>query len=700
MLDRVQPAEAMSLESIVKDCPALVILGDPGAGKSTLLKYLALNLATADTGVLPILAPLNAYSKALQENTALNLSDFLPHYFAGRQRQLQNLGPLFQAALKQGKAMVLLDGLDEVVAERGRVVALVDDFVREHLPKPTATGELSLPVNRIIATSRFVGYREAPLLDTRWHTAALVDWEKEEIERFVERFTLAVETLVAGGLTEDALRQAEGEKASLLSSIFGHEGIERLAGNPLLLTILVLIKRQGVELPNRRVELYELYLDTLLRSWNKARALDKAPIGPDIDYHEVWQILAPMALWLRQENPQAGLVSEQQLKDFLVDYYQEEEDCPRHLARSKTKEFLESVHHYSSLLLERGRGQYGFIHQTLEEYLAGCGLTLLPKEKALQEILAHLDEPHWRETLLLGFGALGIVRKAPREAGELLERLLQASLPDVTTDANILLAGEVLRDVGQVGVGAKTARLITTALVKTMQDASIQASGRCEAGLILGDLGWLPDDLDEFVAVEPGSFLYGDDNKTQKINHRYWVAKYPVTNGQYARFLETGYDKPHYWNDKRFNNPLAPVVGVSWSDARAYCRWLNKQIEKEGFQVAGGKERMPDGYVVRLPKEEEWERAARGTDGREYPWGNEFKMGCANTEESGLKGTTAVCTYPTGISPVGAWDMAGNVWEWTASEEGKYRVLRGGSWVAIPGWRAARIARALSRPLA
>ena len=314
MPTRVRPAEAISIEDMINNYPALVILGDPGAGKSTLLKYLALNLATVEAGILPILVPLNAYSKALQENTSLNLSDFLPSYFAGRQYQLKGFGALFQAALNQGKAVVLLDGLDEVVAERGRVVALVDDFVREYLPEPKQS-EINIKVadkpilfreylpepkqsesNRIIATSRFVGYREAPLRDTRWCTAALVDWEKEEIERFVERFTLAVETLVAGGENEDVHRQAEREKQSLLNSIFGHEGIERLAGNPLLLTILVLIKRQGVELPNRRVELYELYLDTLLRSWNKARALDKTPVGPDIDYHEVWQILAPMAL--------------------------------------------------------------------------------------------------------------------------------------------------------------------------------------------------------------------------------------------------------------------------------------------------------------------------------------------------------------------------------------------------------------------
>lgn len=121
------------------------------------------------------------------------------------------------------------------------------------------------------------------------------------------------------------------------------------------------------------------------------------------------------------------------------------------------------------------------------------------------------------------------------------------------------------------------------------------------------------------------------------------------------------------------------MVGINWYEAEAYCRWLTTQIIS-----------IPPGYVVRLPTEEEWERAARGTEGWEYPWGSEFQRTAANTWESapesssGLGGTTPVCTYPQGISPVGAWDMSGNVWEWINAwydEEHRYRVVRGGSWI-------------------
>jgi len=134
-----------------------------------------------------------------------------------------------------------------------------------------------------------------------------------------------------------------------------------------------------------------------------------------------------------------------------------------------------------------------------------------------------------------------------------------------------------------------------------------------------------------------------------------------VTNTEYARFVaETGHEPPSHWKGKTPSKKIAdhPVTHVSWDDATAYAEW------------AGG----------RLPTEEEWEKAARGTDGREYPWG-EWAEGHCNSKEVGTGDTTPVGQYsPRGDSPYGCQDCAGNVWEWTASEhEQGRRVVRGGS---------------------
>lgn len=158
----------------------------------------------------------------------------------------------------------------------------------------------------------------------------------------------------------------------------------------------------------------------------------------------------------------------------------------------------------------------------------------------------------------------------------------------------------------------------------------------------------------------------------------YYIDKYEVTNEQYKKFVEeTGYRMPRCWNDARFNRPNQPVVGVTWDDAVAYVRWSGK----------------------RLPTEAEWEKAARGTDKRLWPWGNKFDKGKCNVWESGeagLRETKPVGSFENGKSPYGCYDMAGNVWEWCADyydqnyyyaspsknpqgpETGLQRVIRGG----------------------
>ncbi len=172
--------------------------------------------------------------------------------------------------------------------------------------------------------------------------------------------------------------------------------------------------------------------------------------------------------------------------------------------------------------------------------------------------------------------------------------------------------------------------------------------------------------LDKMVEIPAGDFLYGDNKEKRAIENPFMIDVYPVTNEQYDAFIRAGgydndkelwgenglkwkqnetIDKPEYWGNDKFNRPEQPVVGVSFYEARAYARWAKKD----------------------LPTEQQWERAARGTDGREYPWGDKFDREKANTEESGIGRTTRVTRYPNGISPDGCYDMAGNVWEWTCS---------------------------------
>ena len=168
------------------------------------------------------------------------------------------------------------------------------------------------------------------------------------------------------------------------------------------------------------------------------------------------------------------------------------------------------------------------------------------------------------------------------------------------------------------------------------------------------------------VCVPAGKFLYGDDKREVELPD-FWIDKAPVTNGEYARFVaETQHEPPRHWKGKTPPKQIAdhPVTWVSSREAADYAKW------------AGG----------RLPTEEEWEKAARGTDGREYPWG-EWAEGHCNSKEAGIGGTTPVGKYsPQGDSPYGCQDCAGNVWEWTASEhEQGGRVVRGGSWYDFQG---------------
>ena len=617
-------AEPVPVEVALQSAPAVVVLGDPGSGKSTLLKVLALALAAQPDGPLPILLPLNAYARRVMQQGELSLSQFLGEYYASRQHKLERVGELFHQALTYHQAVILLDGLDEVQVNRAHLVRLVQDFVAEYIPspadpsEPAAVSDRPPPVvagNRVVATSRIVGYDEAPLAGRQWRTYTLTDFTRADIEQFVTQWTLAFRRSIQSD-TEPAREAAAQERRDLLQAIFHNPSVERLAANPLLLTILALIKYSGVTLPEQRVKLYELYLQTLIESWNRARSLDQYPVGGSMRYEETIQVLAPLALWLRQENPTAGLVTRDQLEQWLTDYYRSEEwRLPRGEARQRGRAFLDSVQRYSNLLLERGERQYGFLHLTLEAMLAAQGIVQrmdASQDDVLGLFKRYLLDPAWQETLLLAIGFIGVIQRCPRIAGDMLQELLAREVPANKTDRgrSAIFAGKALLDMGTTNLSRAAALKIEHALVQTMHDAACPIRSRRDAGDLLGRLGWAPDAQEGDVLLAPDGYEpTGLDAFRPVPGMNVWIGKYPVTNRQFARFIAAGgydcpeggskadwawrtwtydskaskglrdpCDRPYLRDDRKWNSPLFPVVGITWLEAAAYTRWLSEQL--------------------------------------------------------------------------------------------------------------------------
>jgi formylglycine-generating enzyme required for sulfatase activity len=212
--------------------------------------------------------------------------------------------------------------------------------------------------------------------------------------------------------------------------------------------------------------------------------------------------------------------------------------------------------------------------------------------------------------------------------------------------------------------------------------ATARAAEAKEAGSRAASSGEVKADLESMVFIEEGEFLMGTDDRLrdEKPAHvvyvnAFYIDIYEVTNEDYKGFVvATGRKTPVSWERGTYPEGKGdhPATYVSWYDAEAYCKWAGK----------------------RLPREAEWEKAARGTDGRIYPWGNEWDLNKSNNPLKKLEGTVPVGSFEEGKNQFGLYDMSGNVWEWVGDgytahpgsdyanpEFGRdYGLLKGGSW--------------------
>jgi formylglycine-generating enzyme required for sulfatase activity len=296
------------------------------------------------------------------------------------------------------------------------------------------------------------------------------------------------------------------------------------------------------------------------------------------------------------------------------------------------------------------------------------------------------------------------------------EDVRRVEQPDAAAYRRAQLAGESLLEIGMIGVRreetgqAMLARVQDWLIAAMRADEMLEPKERAAAGRALAKLGdprpgvgarddGLPDIV--WCEVPAGLFTMGsteederawDDEKPQhtyEIEQSYAVSRYPVTNAQYVAFVQAGgYVERRYWTEAGwswreeenitdpeeygtpYNLPNHPVMGVSWYEAIAFCRWLTEELREN--------DALSDTQEITLPTEPQWEKAARSGDGRIYPWGAEPDPEKANYDETGIDTTSAVGCFPGGASPYRVEELSGNVWEWCRTKWG-YRAYKNDS---------------------
>ncbi len=790
---RDDESRARTAQEVAAEHTRLVLLGDPGSGKSTFARYWLRQLALAGLGkgqpplgltpdLLPVfvtlrdLAPRLAPLDFQQPLTDDNKRQLIDAIFAQLEKDLRG-APEFAEGLRravdEGAVVLVLDGLDEVA-----------DKLRERVRWAVGALVAECQIARVMITCRVRSYGGAAVFPG-FHPETLAPFTAQHIHNFTGHW---YDAQSARFDADQATAKAQDlERAALDEDLFS------LAQNPMMLTSMAILHQREIGLPRQRVMLFNQLVDVLLRRWqkNKAEVLEGTLLEDflkdELRLRAVVERLAfeVHAVGASDDRGAARATVAGDLSRGAALVLLERAEYLQSAARAGA--FLDYIDQRAGLLVGRGGepghpASYSFPHRTLQEYLAGRHLTrgLLPHREH-DRLAGHGD--YWAQAAQYGAEDLLYNRQQPDHLRHLAYQLLRQRCDTTHKRRAALWSGNYAALVGPEAIAADPdpqggpdylARLRPTLV--DLLSSDLTAIERAEAGRSLALLG---DPRPEVMTVEgmrfafvpAGPFRMGSDKandpelyEDEEPAHTLelsdsWIGVHTVTNAQFEAFIaDEGYGEAmywpeaiaaEYWKDGRFKGrwddeprigperfrgsfDLAnhPVVGISWYEALAFTRWLNR--------VYGAQ--LPDGMAFGLPSEAEWEKAARGglrlpaslstralQEGlaltpvadpvqnplpeRRYPWGDDFDSDRTNTAAAGVRSTSALGAFSKDESPYGCQDLSGNVWEWTRSHNNKYpyvptaereelaagadtaRVLRGGAYVN--GARNSRCANRL-----
>ena len=665
-------------------------------------------------------------------------------------------------ALRSGQVVLVLDGLDEVHEDARRLIRdHVWDFVKNH------------NVQHLLITCRVRSYTGESVMDG-FTTFTLADLTEEQINDFSQAwYNAQLENLgkskvdqkaadLQAAIQREPRIQSLAENPLLLTVIASiHQADTQLPNQR------VVLYRRSVELLLERWQ---------KNKGNKAALSQNDALNVFLNDSKNSGLLRSIMERLAYEAHKSGKGKEEaDLERMQALEILDQEEYLNDLALAQA--FLDYANQRAGLLMGRGGSlkkpmRYTFPHRTFQEYLAGSYLFSGRTRDISPRLLQHAaEEEYWN--LAVELGAEEILYSGKSNSYEDLldvaNDLLSSCDDDVSTSQRpVLWVGKIASLISEEKIrrDKRTGPAFLNRLrpgLETLFSSELTQPERADAGRALAKLGdSRPEVLDvdsmQFCFVPGGDFEMGSDPSFDEVTsddekpiHRmdlpsFWIGRFPVTNAQFNTFVrDGGYELPEFWTEAAqagrwkegcgvnmfgdeayrmapenygdpFNLANHPAVGVSWYEALAFTRWLEKRWHSKHV--------LPIDWKLRLPSEAEWEKAARGgletplhpllcaaqalalaageaylqpnpLPRRIYPYGDSYDPARGNTSDSGVNATSAVGCFPSVHSPYGAEDMSGNVWEWTRSLREPYpyvskdaredldskgdRVLRGGA---------------------